>query len=184
MGDFEHGVGHAKFRQANEGFDWVFKVKTVDEQTARLKAWSKNNQTVVPLVRLGVGADNPEWNLPTGMPSTIKLQDDMPDGMGDTNVQMEWRRIQTFTDSTSNLANVPQWKREMNWMQILEGLHYKEAQLLTAVKDGELMTLYPIEKLLPGLGITEYTGKTKKPSPAKKKAGTTTKKKRVKKDAS
>ena len=45
-----------RFRQADEGFDWVFEAKAVDEQVARLKEWAGSSQIVVPLVRWGVGA--------------------------------------------------------------------------------------------------------------------------------
>ena len=163
-----------KFRQANEGLDWVFKVEGVEEQVARLKQWASTNQTLVPVVRIGVGAEKPEWNLPDGVPETIKLQEDLPDGMGDTTIQMEWRRISAFTDPTHNMQKLPPWKREMNWLQILEGLHHKEAAVLTAVKDGKLLDIYPqLEALLPALGITEYNKKEVKPKrkvAAKKKA--------------
>jgi hypothetical protein len=152
-----------KFRQANEGFDWVFEVKGKDEQIARLKEWASTNQTVVPLVRIGVGAEKVEWGLPEGMPETVKLEKDLPEGMGDTTIQMEWRRINTFMNPEGNLRNLPTWKQEMNWLQIIEGLHYKEAAVLTAVKDGTLLKLYPkLEKLLKDLGITEYNKPVKK----------------------
>jgi hypothetical protein len=46
-----------KFRQTDEGFTWVFKAPTVPEQIKRLKEWAATNQALVPIVRLGVGAD-------------------------------------------------------------------------------------------------------------------------------
>jgi hypothetical protein len=160
-----------KFRQANEGFDYVFEAKSKDEQIARLKEWASINQTVVPLVRIGVGAEKVEWGLPEGMPETVKIDKDIPDGMGDASIQMEWRRIQTFLDPNGNLRNLPTWKQEMNWVQILEGLHHKEAAILTAVKDGTLLKMYPkLEKLLKDLGIEEYNKPVKK---TRKKKATT-----------
>jgi hypothetical protein len=152
-----------KFRQANEGFDWVFQVETKEEQITRLKEWASTNQTVVPLVRMGVGAEKVEWGLPEGMPDSVKIDKDMPEGMGDTSIQMEWRRIKTFMNPEGNLRNLPTWKQEMNWLQILEGLHHKEAEVLTAVKDGTMLKLYPkLEKLLKDLGIEEYNKPVKK----------------------
>ena len=162
-----------KFRQINEGLDWVFEVTKKEEQIVRLKEWASTNQTVVPIVRMGVGAEKVEWGLPEGMPETVKIDKDIPDGMGDTTIQMEWRRIKTFLDPNGNLRNLPPWKQEMNWMQILEGLHHKEAAILTAVKDGKLLKIYPkLEKLLPDLGITEYNKPVKKTR--RKKAVATT----------
>ena len=63
-------------------------------------------------------------------------------------------------------------EQEMNWLQILEGVHPNEAKILTAVKDGNLLGLYPkLEKLMEPLGITEYNKPKKKRKPRKKKEG-------------
>ena len=161
-----------KFRQMNEGFNFVFEVDTIDEQVTRLKQWGQTNQTLVPIVRLGIGADKADWGLPDGMPETTKLEEGTPDGLGATSIQLEWRRIKQFTDPNSNMKNLPPWKQEMNWLQILEGIHPEEAKVLTAVKDGKLLELYPkLQKLMELLGITEYNKPKKKRAPRKKKEG-------------
>ena len=113
-----------KFRQVNEAFDWVFEAPK-SEQVARLKTIAAKNQTVVPFTRWGVGAEEIEWNLPEGMPEKTKLKDDIPDDMGESTLTLEFRRIKSFTDPTSNMANLPDWKREMNWMSSIEGVHHK-----------------------------------------------------------
>ena len=147
-----------KFRQVNEGLDWVFEARGKKKQIERLKELAAQNQTIVPLVRLGVGAEQAEWGLPEGMPESTKIQDDIPDGMGETTLTLEWRRIKQFTDPAANVKNLPAWKQEMNWMSILEGIHHKEAELITHVKDQQLLKLYPkLEGLLKDLGITEYS---------------------------
>ena len=147
-----------KFRQVNEGLDWVFEARGKKKQIERLKEYAAQNQTIVPLVRLGVGAEQAEWGLPEGMPESTKIQDDIPDGMGETTLTLEWRRIKQFTDPTANIKNLPAWKQEMNWMSILEGIHHKEAELITHVNDQQLLKLYPnLEGLLKDLGITEYS---------------------------
>ena len=159
-----------KFRQTDEGFDWVLKGESVDDQVARLKQWAGTNQTLVPLVRMGVGAEKVDWRLPEGMPDTVKIDEDTPDGMGSTTIQLEWRRIKQFFDPESNMNNLPDWKREMNWLQILEGVHPSEAKILTAVKDATLLEVYPkFEKLLKILGIEEYNKPKKKSKPRMKK---------------
>lgn len=154
----------------DEGFDWVFKVNGTDTQVARLKEWAKINQALVPVVRIGVGAEKPDWNLPEGMPEKgLKIQEDIPEGMGETTLQLEWRRIKAFITPGSNMNNLPPVKREQQWLNILEGIHHKEAKLLTAVKDGKLLELYPqLEALLEPLGITEYN-KPKEKKKTKKK---------------
>jgi hypothetical protein len=156
----------AKFRQVDEGFTWVFAVSSVDEQVSRLKQWAKTTQCLVPLVRHGVGAEKADWQLPEGMPDTVKVEGDIPLGMGETTINHEWRRISTFFTPGSPIHNVSQTRREAVWVQILEGVHHKEASILTAVKDGKLLEIYPeLEKLMEPLGITEYN----KPVKAKAK---------------
>lgn len=147
-----------KFRQLNEAFDYVFDVRAKKKQVERLKEVASTNQTIVPVVRWGVGAEQIDWGLPEGLPETHKIEDDIPEGMGDTTITLEWRRIRQFTDPASNMKNLPPWKQEMNWLQIIEGVHYKEAEFLTHVKDATLLKLYPkLEGILKDLGIEEYT---------------------------
>ena len=163
-------VEPTKFRQVNEAFDWVFEAPKKD-QVERLKTVASKNQTIVPLTRWGVGAEPVDWNLPEGMPEKTKLKEDIPDDMGESTLTLEFRRIKSFTDPTSNMANLPDWKREMNWMSIIEGVHHKEAEFLTAVKDKQLLNLYPkLEAILGDLGITEYVKPKKKRKKAVKKS--------------
>ena len=66
------------------------------------------------------------------------------------------------------MNNLNQIRREQVWCNILEGIHHTEAKLLTAVKDGTLLDLYPqLEALLEPIGITEYN-KTTKAKPKRK----------------
>ncbi len=160
-----------KFRQINEAFDWVLKGDNKEDRTQRLILIARHNQVIVPVVKLGVGADKHDWKLPEGRPEKAKIQDDIPDGMGESTLTLEWRRIKGFIEEGSNMNNLPDWKREMVWLQILEGVHHKEADILTAMKDNTLLQIYPkLEELLPGIGITEYTKPKKKRAPKKKTA--------------
>ena len=146
-----------KFRQIDEGLVWVLEGASVDEQVSRLKEWAKSAQCLVPVVRIGVGAQHADFGVPAGMPDLAKLKEDIPAGMGHSTINLEWRRISGFTKADSPIHNITQAKRENVWVQILEGLHHAEAKVLTAVKDGKLLDLYPkLEKMLPSLGIHEY----------------------------
>ena len=172
------------FRQMNEGFNWVFEAKKPDEQVQRLKTWASRNQTIVPMLRLGVGAEKADWRLPEGMPETAKIQEDIPEGMGETTLMLEWRRVKQFIDPNSNMNNLPDWKREQQWINILEAVQSEEAKILTAVKDGQLLKLYPkLEKCLPILGIEEYNKPPRK-SNKKPTAKTATKTPRARKGKS
>ena len=157
-----------KFRQLNEAFDWVFEARGKKKQVDRIKEIAANNQTVVPFVRWGVGAEQVDWGLPEGKPDATKIEDDIPDGMGETTLTLEFRRIKQFTDPNANIKNLPPWKQEMNWMSIIEGVHHKEADFITAVKDRQLLILYPkLEGILNDLGIEEYEKPKKKSYKAK-----------------
>lgn len=146
-----------KFRQLNEAFDYVFEARGKKKQVERLKEVASANQTIVPVVRMGVGADVVDWGLPPGLPETHKIEDDIPDGLGDTTITLEWRRISNFFDPNSNMKNLVSWKQEMAWLQIIEGVHWKEAEFLTHVKDRTLLSLYPkLKNILTDLGITDY----------------------------
>lgn len=160
-----------KFRQINEALDWVMKGEDKKDRTERLIEVARGNQVIVPVVKLGVGADKAEWNLPEGRPERAKIQEDIPEGMGESTLTIEWRRVKGFIEEGSNMNKLPTWKREGVWLQILEGVHHKEADILTAVKDGTLLSIYPkLEELLGGIGITEYTKPKKKRAPKKKAA--------------
>ena len=134
-----------KFRQINEAFDWVMKGDNKADRTARLMEIARNNQVIVPVVKLGVGADKLDWKLPEGRPEKAKIQEDIPEGMGESTLTLEWRRIKGFIEEGSNMSNLPDWKREMVWLQILEGVHQEHPLLL----DGQRQLVLPL--LLPAL---------------------------------
>ena len=159
-----------KFRQIDEGLTWVLEAKSVDDQVGRLKDWASSTQCLVPVVRIGVGAEKVDFGIPEGMPATVKIKEDIPEGMGNTTINLEWRRISGFINPNAPIHNISQAKRESVWVQILEGLHHAEAKVLTAVKDGKLLDIYPtLEKMLPTLGITEYNKPKAKRKPKAKK---------------
>ena len=160
-----------KFRQMDEGFKWVCEGKTSQETIGRLKEFAAGNSCVVPVVRIGVGAEKPVWNLADGAPDLAKLEKDIPEGMGRTTLTLEWRRITQFYTPGSNMNNLTGWKREQQWVNTLEAIHHGEATLLTAIKDGKLLELYPLlEPILNDIGITEYNIPVKKKSAPKKKS--------------
>ena len=163
-----------KFRQINEAFEYVIKGTDKADRLARLKECGSGNQLIVPIFRMGVGAEKYDFGVPEGVPETVKFDKDIPEGMGQTTMTLEWRRIRQFFTPGSNLKNLPAWKQEANWLQILEGLHMSEAKILTHIKDGTLLKDWPdFEPLLKDLGITEYNKPvpvTKKKTVRKKKA--------------
>jgi hypothetical protein len=78
------------------------------------------------------------WELPEGdVPYTVN---DAPEGTEHTLLQKEVRRLYHFIKGGNPALN--QNKREMMFVQMLEGLHKDEAELLIAAKDKTLHRKY------------------------------------------
>ena len=166
-----------KFRQLDEAFNWAIKGEGVEEQVHRLKVLAKSNQTVIPVFRIGVGAEKYDWGIPEGIPDVAKIKNDVPAGLSQSTISLEWRRIKGFIDPNSNMKKLPKWKQEVAWCQILESVHPAEALLLTKIKDGKLLEMYPdFEDMLPTLGITEYNKPEQSIKGTKRKMTSTVKK--------
>ncbi len=61
-------------------------------------------------------------------------------GYEKTTLEREYRRLYIFFDPGLKL---PQMKRESLFIDMLEGLHYTEAEVLIAAKDRKLDIMYP-----------------------------------------
>ena len=68
------------------------------------------------------------------------------------------------------MQNVPAYKREMSWLQMIEGMHWKEANIMIHIKDQTLLNIYPnMHEVLTTLGVninieaSQETSKKKKP---------------------
>ena len=152
-----------KFKYINEALDWATEVKNVDELRERVRAVSVGNSILMRFLAWGVGYEQGPYNLPEG--KTPIKDEGLPEGMSDTTITLEFRRILTLLRNGS-AAKIPQWRREEIWMQICQGVHPKETALLDAVKVQKILDVYPasvdvLESFLIGW---------KKPEVKKKKA--------------
>jgi hypothetical protein len=98
------------------------------------------------------------------MPETYKPEKDMPDGIADTTARQELRRISKFLPGREmSSSKLKPYRRETIWMQLIEGMHWKEADILIHIKDQTLLNIYPdLEKvLLSAFGIVTCINKTK-----------------------
>jgi hypothetical protein len=84
---------------------------------------------------------NPSFklNLPEGAPP-FRRETDKPMGYQQTSLLLELRRFYVWMDPNVTLPKV---KRETLFIEMLEGLHFTEADIVCAVKDGRLTTIYP-----------------------------------------
>ena len=81
---------------------------------------------------------NITWDLPEGKPPY--KENEAPEGTEHTYLKREARRLYHFIKGGN--PNLSQNKREMMFLQMLEGLNKEEAELILAAKDKELNKKY------------------------------------------
>lgn len=80
-----------------------------------------------------------KMNLPEGEPP-FKKDKEIPYGYAETNLYAEFRRIYIWTRADVNLTKV---RKEQLFIQLLEGIHWQEAEAVCLAKDRKLETKYP-----------------------------------------
>lgn len=119
----------------SEVFDMVEKAKTKDEKINILR--SRNFLALQAMLQLCYDY-NKKMLLPEGTPP-YKKEVDKPIGYQQTSLNLELRRFYIWIDPSQNLPNI---KKEKLFIEMLEGLHYSEADLLCAAKDRKLTSIY------------------------------------------
>lgn len=118
----------------HEVLEMASKEATVED---RVKVLQKNNSELLRNL-LKMNFDKKlVWDLPEGEPP-FKKDKHIPLGMGESNLFVESRRLYIFFPEKV----LPRVKKESLFIQILEGLHYTEAEMLCSVKDHELHKRY------------------------------------------
>ena len=132
-----------------EIFDQVQKAESIEQQKQILL---KNNSPVLlDILKMNFNPDI-KMQLPEGTPPFKRTG--IPMGMADTNLYKEMRRMYTWVNPPPNLHKI---KKETLFIQLLESINEKEADLLCAIKDKELERMYPamsydlINQTFPGL---------------------------------
>lgn len=77
-------------------------------------------------------------NLPEGEPP-FKKDESTPYGYSETNLYAEFRRFYIWLNNDVNLTKV---KKEQLFIQFLEGIHWKEAEVICLAKDKKLQTKF------------------------------------------
>jgi len=91
------------------------------------------------------------WNFNSKVESAVPVGEvpytpnDAPAGTEHTRLIHEWKKFNHFVKGVSNL---PQTKREVMFIQVLESLHHSEAELLCIVKDKQLHKRFKITKVM------------------------------------
>ena len=88
------------------------------------------------------------WNFDPSVVSALPDGDvpykpnDVPEGTDHTSLRREWKNLYHFIKGGNDGLNG--LRRESMFVQMLEGLHPREAELLVKVKDGKLSDLYDV----------------------------------------
>lgn len=164
-------------QQLNEKLDWISQGKTLEEQINRAKQIGSVDPTFPVFMRMACTESDRLVGLPDGMPETYKPDMAIPDGISETTARQEIRRIKNFMRGGSMEKVVPA-RRETIWIQMLEGMHWKEAAIMIQIKDQTLFNSYPnLHDVLKTLGVpvsdsfrkTETAKKTPAPKKSAKK---------------
>ena len=115
----------------SEILDLVHKAKTKNKKVEILK---KYNSDALRMVIKSSFDPNIVWVMPKGnVPYT---PNDAPAGTEHTRLATEAKKLFRFIRGGDNIT--PQFKKEQMFVQMLEGLHKDEAELLCYAKDKEL----------------------------------------------
>ena len=119
----------------SEILDKVSKLKTKKEKVA----WLKDQNTDGLRVVIKSSFDPKiKWLLPEG--DVPFSRNDAPIGTEHTTRATESRKLFHFIKGGD--GQTPQWKKEQMFVQLLEGLHETEAELLVRAKDKKLHQIY------------------------------------------
>jgi hypothetical protein len=127
----------------SEIFELVSKATDKQEKVNILR--KNDNLAMRALLRINFDP-NFNMNLPEGEPP-FKKEVDKPIGYQETNLLLEQRRFYIWLSPQTNLSPV---RKERLFIEMLEGLHYSEAEAICLAKDKKLTTKYPglIEKVV------------------------------------
>lgn len=139
--------------QVNEILDRVSALDDMDIKIKAMEDLCKKDPYLWSLLKMAVNPDFKIDRLPVGFPKNFKPEPDLPNGISDTNIRTEFRRIQNYIKG-GPLKVLTEQKLEDSWVALLQGLNYQEAVILTMVKDQNLCEKYPdLWVILPALGI-------------------------------
>ena len=114
------------------------KVNNAKDKPAKIAVLRKHDS--VPLRQVLKGAFDPNiiWDLPEGTPPFNR--NDAPAGTEHTTLHQEARRLWHFVKGADE--NLKKAKKEMMFIQLLEGLQEDDADLMIAVKEKSLNKRY------------------------------------------
>lgn len=118
------------------------KVSSAKTKEEKIKILQDNNSDALRSILI--------WNFDESIISLLPegevpfQPNEAPKGTEHTRLAKEYRLLYNFVKGGND--NLNKTRREMIFIQLLEGLHREEAELLVLVKDGQLQKKYRITK--------------------------------------
>jgi hypothetical protein len=120
-------------------YEVLAEINSSDAQEETLARY-ENDSIFIKYLKIILGVDykfSPD--LGEGFPSFTRINRDFPDGISDTSLRSEHRGFYLYEAS----HELNEKKRVHLFSGMLEGLHYTEADLIVAVKDGKFFDMFP-----------------------------------------
>lgn len=130
------------------------KVSEEKNRAKKIQILKENNTLALRNVLRGSFDDSLEFILPKGVPPY--KSDDAPEGYTRTKLQHVSKNFAYFVKGGPG-EQLPAYKRERLYIEILEGVHPKEAEIVIAMKEKALDKLYKgitkklVQEAFPGL---------------------------------
>ena len=114
------------------------KVNNAKDKPKKIEVLQQNDSVSLRQILKGAFDPNIKWDLPEGTPPY--KENDAPAGTEHTLLASETKRLWHFVKGAD--ANLNKMRKETLFIQILEGLHKSEADLLINVKEKKLNNTY------------------------------------------
>ena len=114
------------------------KVHNAKTKAKKIELLKEHDTDALRMVIKGSFDPNIEWLIPEGEVPFVK--NDSPEGTEHTVLRKEARKLYRFIEGGD--TTIPQFKKENMFIQMLEGLHSSEAQLIIDAKDKKLHQVY------------------------------------------
>ena len=115
-----------------------YKTPTDPSVVDSLRAQSKNH-AFMEIIRMNFDPNFVGFDLPEGAPP-YERDEKQPYGYADSNISANIRKLYIFFNDYTKITKK---KKEFMFQGVLESLHFREADLLVAVKDKVLSDLFP-----------------------------------------
>lgn len=114
------------------------KVNNAKDKPKKIQVLKENDSVPLRQVLKGAFDPNIEWDLPEGTPPY--KENDAPAGTEHTSLYQEAKRLWHFVKGADEKLSKP--RKEVMFIQMLEGLQADEAKLLINVKEKSLNKVY------------------------------------------